>query len=278
MYKGQKSVRGGIQDFLCPFTDMFITQGSNGSYSHKGIMANDVRGINVGERYPYYAPCDLKCLKVYSDTGQSMWQSIKPVRCANGKITIVTLMIAHDNSQDCYVGQVVEQGVQLGNMGDKGNATGVHCHIQTEQGTDTSWYKNEFKVYQFNNEVDLDDMYFVDNTNILNGMGGNWKYLKDVPVEEPISKNPIYETLGDMYIRWDASYKAGVKLVKDLTEDGKAHATSTNPDSYAVYRKGTKFTVYETKDKGYGLWGRSPSGWICLIGQSGTVYCKEVKE
>ena len=29
MYKGQKSVRGGIQDFLCPFTDMYITQGSN---------------------------------------------------------------------------------------------------------------------------------------------------------------------------------------------------------------------------------------------------------
>ena len=69
MYKGQKSVRGGIQDFLCPFTDMYITQGSNSAWSHKGIMANDVRGLESGVRYPYYAPCDIKCLKVYPDYG-----------------------------------------------------------------------------------------------------------------------------------------------------------------------------------------------------------------
>ena len=90
------------------------------------------------------------------------------------------------------------------------------------------------------------------------------------------SEYPIYECIGDMYVRWDATYNAGVKLVKDLTEDGKAHATSTNPNAYAVYRAGTKFTCYETKDKGFGLWGRSPSGWICIKGQSGTEYCKEV--
>ena len=100
-------------------------------------------------------------------------------------------------------------------------------------------------------------------------------YHEDKPT--PIKENPIYETLGDMYVRWDASYNAGVKLVKDLTEDGKAHATSDNPYAYAVYKKGTKFTVYEFKDKGYGLWGRSPSGWICIKGASGTVYCSEVK-
>ena len=97
------------------------------------------------------------------------------------------------------------------------------------------------------------------------------------PKPEPTpSENPIYETLRDMYVRWDASYNAGIKLVKDLTEDGKKNATSDNPDVYAVYKKGTKFTVYEFKDKGYGLWGRSPSGWICIKGQSGRVYCKEV--
>ena len=183
MYKNQKSIRAGIEDFLCPFTDMYITQGSNSDFSHKGIMANDVRGIEVGVRYPYYAPCTCKCIKVYPESGQSMWQSINKVRFANGNIDYVTFMIAHDDSQDCFIGQVVEQGSQLGNMGTKGNATGVHCHIQTEQGSDTSWYKNKFGNYQFNNEVDLDDMYFVDDTNILNGMGGSWKHTTDVPVQ-----------------------------------------------------------------------------------------------
>ena len=67
MYKGQKSIRGGIEDFLCPFTDMYITQGSNGKYSHRGIMANDVRGRVAGIRYPYYAPCKSICVKTYKE-------------------------------------------------------------------------------------------------------------------------------------------------------------------------------------------------------------------
>lgn len=182
MYKGQKSIRGGIEDFLCPFTDMYITQGSNSNYSHKGIMANDVRGVEKGVRYPYYAPCKMKCLKVYSESGQSMWQSINKVRFANARIDYATAMIAHSNSQDCYVGQVIEQGSQWDNMGDKGNATGVHCHIQISQSNDTSWYPNEYGIYKFNNEYDLDDCYFVDDTNIIEGMGGSWKHTFDVPV------------------------------------------------------------------------------------------------
>lgn len=194
MYKGQKSVRGGIQDFLCPFTDMYITQGSNSSFSHKGIMANDVRGLEPGVRYSYYAPCDVKCVRIYPESGQAMWQSLNKVRFANGNIDFATFMTAHDDSFDSYIGQIVEQGNQLGNMGMKGNATGVHCHIQTEQGVDTSWYKNQYGVYQFNNEVDLDDMYFVDNTNVIEGMGGSWKHTTDVPVssEKYINLPPEY--------------------------------------------------------------------------------------
>ena len=73
MIKGQKSVRGGIEDFLCPFTDMYITQGSMTNGSHKGIYANDVRGIQPGVRYPYYAPCTCKCVKIYPSSGQAMY-------------------------------------------------------------------------------------------------------------------------------------------------------------------------------------------------------------
>ena len=112
-----------------------------------------------------------------------------------------------------------------------------------------------------------------------NGLRGGLRPKIYHPVETPKpkpSKNRVYECLGDMYVRWDASYNAGVKLVKDLTEDGQKNATSNNPYAYAVYKKGTKFTCYEIKDIGYGLWGRSPSGWICIKGQSGKVYCKEV--
>lgn len=184
MYKGQKSVRNGIEDFLCPFTDMYISQGSNGKYSHRGIMANDVRGVQAGVRYPYYAPCTCKCIKIYPESGQVMWQSVNKVRFANGRVDYATFMTVHDNSMDAKIGMVVSQGNQLGNMGTKGNVSGVHCHIEVSQSKDTTWIKNKYGIYHFNHEYDLDDCYFVDNTNIIQGMSGNWKTTKNNKVEE----------------------------------------------------------------------------------------------
>lgn len=188
MYQNQKSVRSGIEDFLCPFTDMCITQGSNMRPSHMGIMANDVRGKESGVRYHIFAPCKIKCLRLYPESGQAMFQSIKPVRFANGRIDYATFMVAHDNTMDCYVGQTFEQGQSFFQMGDKGNATGVHTHIEISQSKDTSWTKNQFRIYHFNNEYDLDDCYFVDNTNIINGYGGNWKVTTDVQVKEEVDQ------------------------------------------------------------------------------------------
>lgn len=184
MYKGQKSVRAGFEDFLCPFTDMYITQGSDGTYSHRGIKANDIRGKVAGVRYPYYAPCTSKCLRTYPESGQVMWQSTGKVRFANGRIDYATYMTAHDDSMNAVVGQVVEQGDQLGSMGTKGNATGVHCHIQVSQSSDTTWTMNKYGIYSFNNEYDLDDCYFTDYTNILYGMGGNFRTTGNSPLIE----------------------------------------------------------------------------------------------
>lgn len=274
MKRNDKSIRGGIEDFLCPFEDMYITQGSNGRFSHKGTMANDVRGKVAKERYFIYAPCKIKCIKLYPSTGQAMFQSVNKVRFANGRVDYATFMVAHDNTMNCFIGQTFEQGESFFQMGDKGFATGVHTHIQISQSADTSWYKNEYGIYKFNNEYDTDACYFVDNTNILNGMGGDWKLLKDVEVKE--SKHPVYIANYNMYVRWGAGTNYGIKLVKHLTEDGKNNAVDTNPYSYAIYKKGTKFTVYEIVTNNYGTWGKSPSGWICLIGQSGTNYCSEV--
>ena len=190
MKANQTSTRAGIQDFLCPFTSMYITQGSNYG-THAGTMANDVRGSKAGAKEPYYAPCDCKLIWCDTANGQGMWQSLNKVRFANGNIAYATFVTAHDNTFDAKVGQVVKQGQQLGNMGNKagngGVSTGVHVHIEIAQNkyTISNWKKNSHGIYCFPKEVDTDSCYFMDGTNILNGMGGNWKYLKDVPVEEP---------------------------------------------------------------------------------------------
>lgn len=210
MIKGQKSVRGGIEDMLHPCTDMYITQGSNGGYSHKGIMANDVRGIQPGVRYPYYAPCTVKCMAIYPSSGQAMWQSTGNVRCPNGYVGKVTFMTAHDDSFDAKVGMVVPQGNQLGNMGTKGNATGVHLHFQTAQTSSTKWYKNNYGIYRFDNEVDIDDVCFVDNTNILNGMGGSWKKTSDIPVVEPKPQGADQILYAGSKVKFDGIFKVDI--------------------------------------------------------------------
>lgn len=84
-----------------------------------------------------------------------------------------------------------------------------------------------------------------------------------------------YETLGNMYVRTGAGTNHSVKLVKDLTADGKKHATSSNLYAYAVYRKGTVFTALEIIENSRGVWARTPSGYVCIKGASGTVYCKK---
>lgn len=183
MFKGQKSIRGGIEDFLCPFTDFYLTCGPNESKYHMGIMAIDVRGSESDVRYPYYAPVTSKCIKTYPESGQVMWQSVNDVRCSNGYVGKVTYMTVHDDTMDAYAGLVVPQGNQLGNMGTKGNVTGVHCHIECSQSADTSWIKNGYGNWCFRTEVDPEDVFFMDNTNIINGIG-NWKYLSDVPVSD----------------------------------------------------------------------------------------------
>lgn len=238
MIKGQKSVTNGIENFLCPFTDMYISQGSNGSYSHKGIMANDVRGKVAGVKYPYYAPCTCKCLKTYSETGQVMWQSLAKVRFANGGVDYATFMTAHDDSMDAKIGQIVKQGDQLGNMGRKGfsNITGVHCHIEVSQSSDTSWIKNKYGNYHFNHEYDLDDCYFVDNTNIINGMGGNWKNTNQVPVLENISREKVDQILHiGSKVKFDGIFK--VDIIKKPISTNLFGNTKLTGVSYNDYYK-----------------------------------------
>lgn len=173
----------GYEYFMCPFTKMYISQGSR-QWSHSGVMANDVTNGD-GYKAAYYAPCSCRCEAVYPKSGQSQWVSLNPVHLANGKISIVHFTIAHDDSFNAYVGMKLSQGNQIGNMGAKGIGTGVHAHIQVGVGNPNVWgiVKGYFTlngirypVYGFQYEpYDLDDCYFVNDTVILNGAGGNWK-------------------------------------------------------------------------------------------------------
>ena len=96
-------------------------------------------------------------------------------------------------------------------------------------------------------------------------------------VEEPKAAaytKGTYITLENMKVRTGAGTNHKQKKVKELTADGKKNATSQSLNAYAVYKKGTVFTALEIINEN-GVWAKSPSGYICIKGASGKVYCKK---
>lgn len=145
------------------------------------------------------------------------------------------------------IGDKVKEKQVIGYMGATGTAYGGHLHFEVR---DT-------------NDVRIDPIPYLD------------KDLPETNKSEFVSgKN--YVTLDDMYVRWGAGLNYGVKLVKNLTEDGKKNATSNNPYAYAVYKKGTIYTAIEVINNKYGIWARTPSGYVCMEGTSGTKYSKRI--
>lgn len=156
------------------------------------------------------------------------------------------------NTIKLNVGDKVKKGDELGIIGTTGISTGIHLHFQIDKGSNASSINP--KDFVFNN-VELFES----------------KQTSTKPKSEQKKNN--YKTLGTMYVRTGPGTIYTKKTVRQLTSDGKKNATSTNPNDYAIYKKGTVFTAQEIVNNRYGTWAKTPSGYVCIKGQSKTVYC-----
>jgi GH25 family lysozyme M1 (1,4-beta-N-acetylmuramidase) len=165
----------GYEYFMCPMTEFKITQVENVG-THLGTKAVDFASGTAGYRAPYYAPATVKCIKTIPSCGEATWQTVNKVHCPNGYFGIVTFETVHDNTFNAYVGMVIKQGQQLGNMGDAGRASGVHLHIEFTQSANGNMAYNSYGIYTFTAaESYVDDTFYVDDTNIITPMAGNWR-------------------------------------------------------------------------------------------------------
>lgn len=185
MYKGQRSIRGGIEDILIPMQYFRCTSGD--FENNHPWYACDMAGKDGGQE-PAYFPFSAKCVAVNPNDGNAVWwQSLRKVRFADGTVDYCTMMVLHDNSlSGIYVGAEYSQGQQMaveGNkMGTSYGKIGNHLHFEIAKGKFTKQYAKNNKGYYLPNGLPIEKCCFADGTHFLNGGDWDWKYVKDVPV------------------------------------------------------------------------------------------------
>lgn len=191
MIANQKSVgSNGYQNMLFPLEYMYITQGENGSYSHKGTYAIDFQGYGANGRIyncPYYAPFDCTCVAIWGSTSPMIvWQSDNPVNLVNdisGLPKYMCIGFVHDdNTLSFHVGDTRKQGDIIGHTGTYGNVTGDHVHIEVCEGKYNGYHQNSDGVWMLNNEYHIYNACGINDTVLVVDGGYNWKQFTHTPI------------------------------------------------------------------------------------------------
>ena len=248
MQPGKKYVGSdSIQYAMYPNPVMNITQSINGAYSHRGTNAIDDAQANTGISNGY-APCDMVCVATDYVNGNAMfWQSVNPVRTRNYGVTHIYMMVIHDNTANAYKGMTIAQGQQLFSEGTAGNATGNHNHIEVGIGQFKGMYVlNAYGVYMMPGNVNPAGVFFVDDTQIINGGGLNWA---------TIPKTPTQPSESDL-----------------IPEDGIATMTVDSVQARLNGPNGSVVRKYNTGDKIRYYWKWVGNGHRYIVWKEGTNY------
>lgn len=189
MQLNQKS-RGnnGYQNFLFPLSYLYISQGEDGDYSHKGTYAMDFIGYDANGRVyncPYYAPFDCHCVAIWgSENPMVVWQSDEKVNFIDGAFDYACIGFVHDDNVLSFnVGDTRNQGDIIGHTGTYGNVTGDHVHIEVAKGEYAGYYQNNYGIYTLRNAYHLYNAMGVNDTVLVSEHTGgyNWRYFSETP-------------------------------------------------------------------------------------------------
>lgn len=163
--------------------NLYISQGMNGNFSHKGDKAIDITNCSYLK-----APFTGVIKRIYDKCNAVWFESLEKVEYSDGTIDFMTVMTLHDNDiSNLKIGQVIKQGEIYYNPGIKGNATGSHIHIAVGKGKfiGNGWYKNEHGNWCINSQYDINKAFFLHNdVNIIN----NWYTWKKTIYNEILNK------------------------------------------------------------------------------------------
>lgn len=165
-----------------------LTQGEDGGFSHQGSLAMDFAYSQTN--VDIFAPCDVECVAVDVPNATVVWKSQKPVRCADGTISDIVVMLVHDDQTASFsVGDKRAKNTKIGATGTAGNVTGDHIHIEVSkvkwEDDPTIYYLNPQGVYELRQSTHNYDVFSIcDNVtdtpiNIINNTGVNYPWVSN---------------------------------------------------------------------------------------------------
>ena len=156
----------GNEVALFPMEYMYI---SNTEHHLLGI---DFLGWDANGRVfdcPCYAPFSGRVVYTGNDHNMIYW-STNPVRCADGTLSDVSVLVAHSNTSPAIVGSVMTQGDLWYHTGNYGWSSGDHLHMEVAKGH-VMW---DASGQWLNNPAHLYDVVYVNDVTIVDGAGYNW--------------------------------------------------------------------------------------------------------
>lgn len=165
---------------------LFPLEYMNISNPEHQLYAIDFLGwSSTGRRYdcPCYAPFSGSVVYTGNDHNMIYWSS-NPVRCADGTLSDVTVLVAHSNTAPSGVGTTFTQGDLWYHTGNYGVSTGDHLHMEVAKGH-VMWDSGGTHLMLPSHMYDI---MYKNDTIIINDNSYPWK-IYDSPTP-PVVKKP----------------------------------------------------------------------------------------
>lgn len=213
---------------------------------HRGI---DLVNHNLYQKTPIVAVSDGTVVAASRGAWDRSYGNMVAIYHGNGTYT----NYAHLSKIKVKVGQKVKAGTTIGLMGNTGNSTGTHLHFEVHKGR--KW--NRVNPYTY-----------IKGVPTAKNMPKTTTITTSAP-KSSFEKGHTYTLCDNMSIRISAGADKPKVPMSKWTADAKKHATKDG-----LLKKGTKVTCQGTEKYNGGIWMRTPSGWICAVGSTGTVFIK----